>query len=496
MGVIIRQSIKNTVILYVGIIFGFVSTILLFPRILTPAQYGLTRLLFSLSMVCIQFAHLGTKNIIIRFFPYFRDSRESRGRFFSAILLISFFGFLLFTAIYLLFKGRFLVYYSDNSPLFTQYYLFLIPMVFGILFFEVINNYIRALHDAVTGSFVHEVLLRALIIVMLVVYYYQLIPFVTFMIGFVGCYVLQPIFLLVSLYWRGDLTLSTPILQKRSKFLQGMGVYGGYSLLGGLTTLLVSNIDIIMLGAMMNLSNTAVYAIAFYVGSVIAVPQRSILKIATPVLAGLLKEKKYDEISSLYKRTSLNQIIAGSLLYIGIWANLHNLMDLLPAAYQGAQHIILVIGFAKLFDMATGINGGIILNSKYFRFNLYVNIFLVILAISANYILIPIYGILGAAIATTLSIVVYNTIKLVFVWVKFSMQPFEWNTPVVIAIAAACLILSFQIPYLVNLFVDVIVRSLSITIVFIGTILLFGLSEDVKSLVREIRRRTKLFLSP
>ncbi|SMO66772.1 lipopolysaccharide biosynthesis protein [Fodinibius sediminis] len=485
MGVIIRQSIQNTVISYVGIVLGFVSTILLYPNILSTDQYGLTRVLISLSIICAQFAHLGVKNIVIRYFPYFQHSAQSRGNLLTLILLVPLGGFLLFITVYLLLQGQFITYYDDQSALFASYYLYLVPLVFAILFFEVLNNYVRALQDSVTGSFVNEVLMRALIILLLVIHHFDLISFTGFMIGFVLTYGIQPFYLLAYLYRRGELNITFPKLDRNTKLLKGMGVYGAYSLLGGLATLLVGNIDIIMLGAMIDLNSTAVYAIAFYVGSVIAVPQRSIIKIASPVLAGLIKEKKYEEIDRLYKRTSLNQIIAGTLLYVGIWANMHNLMDLLPAEYQGAKWIIIVVGAAKLFNMATGINGSIIMNSKYYRFDLYTNIMLIILTIATNYIFIQLHGMLGAAMATALSIFIYNFVKFVFVWITFSMQPFRWNALAVLLTAAACLGLSFQIPYLYNFVLDLLVRSFVITFLFTGVILLFNLSDDVENLLRQ-----------
>jgi O-antigen/teichoic acid export membrane protein len=485
LGVIIKQSIQNTVISYIGIILGFISTILLFPRILTPDQYGLTRLLISLALVSSQFAHLGVKNIIIRYFPYFRSSEQSKARLLTLTLLIPLCGFLFFTLLYLLSDDLFITYYEDRSALFNSYYLYLIPLVFATLFFEVLNNYVRALQDSVTGSFLNEVLMRALIILLLITYYFEFISFTAFMMGFVGTYCIQPFYLLAYLYLHGELNFSYPKLDKRAPFVKGMGVYGAYSFLGGLATLIVGNIDVIMLGAMTNLNDTAVYAIAFYVGSVISVPQRSIIKIASPILANLLKENKFGEIDSLYKRTSLNQLIAGILLFIGIWANMHNLMYLLPEEYQGLESIVLIIGVAKLFNMATGINGAIIMNSKHFRFDLYTNILLIGLTITSNYFFIQYWGMLGAAIATALSIFIYNFIKFIFVWIKFDMQPFRWNALAVHMIAAICLGISWQIPYLYNFVIDLIVRSGIITIIFTGSILLFDLSDDVKNLLQE-----------
>jgi O-antigen/teichoic acid export membrane protein len=490
-GIITQQSIKNTILLYVGVALGFVSTILLYPRILSPAQYGLTRLLLSLALICSHLAHLGLNNLIIRYFPYFRDSDQSKSRFLTLALLISLGGFLLFTILFLLLQQQFLNAFHDRSFLFSSYALLLIPLVLGVLFFEIFNSYVRALHDAVTGTIVHEVALRGLIIGLLFVYDFHLISFTAFMYGFVACYLLQPTLLLIALFRRGELRLAFPRLNKKAAFLKEMAAYGGYSFLSRLAMLLIGRIDIIMIGAILDLSNAAVYAIAFYVSSVIVVPQRSIIKIASPILAGLLKERKYPEISSLYKRTSIDQLVAGSLLYIGIWANMHNLMDLLPAQYHGTKWIILITGFGKLFNMATGVNGVIILNSRYFRFAFFANLFLVVITVAGNYLLIPIYGILGAAIAMAASMVLYNIIKLVFVRMKFSMQPFSWHTPAVVVIAAVCLILSFQIPYLYNFFVDVIVRSLSIAVVFLGLVLLFHLSDDLENLAWDTVARVK-----
>lgn len=485
MGVILRQSIQNTIIAYLGIALGFVTTILMFPHILEPEQYGLTRLLLSLTLVCTQFAHFGIKNVVIRYFPYFQQPEHFRHKLLALTFLVPLLGFIIFGLLFFAFQDLLIQYFSNRSTLFAGYNLYLLPLVLFILFFEVLNSYVRALQDSITGSFLNEIVLRVITIILLAIYYYGLIDFTLFMTLFVLSYGVQPVVLIAYLFARKEMAFSLPFKDISFRLLKGMGVYALFSLFAGLATMLVGNIDIIMLGAMTNLSNTAVYAIAFYVGSVIAVPQRSINKIAMPVLAGFMKDKKHEAVHSLYRRTSLNQIIAGSLLFVGIWANIHNLLDLLPSEYHEIKWIVIIIGLAKLFGMATGINGGIILNSRFYRFDLYSNIFLVLLTITTNYLLIPIYGILGAAIATAFSIFLYNLIKYIFVWIKFSMQPFHWNALTVLIIASACLGISFQIPYLYNLVVDLVVRSTVITVLFMGSILLLNLSDDVNNLIRE-----------
>lgn len=495
MGVIVRQSIQNTIIAYLGVGLGFISTIILYPRILTQDQYGLTRILVSLTAVSTQFAHLGLKNTVTRFFPHFKDTEADKYGLLFLTLVLPIGGFLLFTALFFLFDDQLVSYYSDRSQLFEQYYLYLLPLVGVVLYFEVLNSYIRALKDSVTGSFLNEVVVRFLVIVLLIVYSFGLFDFTGFMTLYVIIFSLEPAALLVYLYVNNELSFRMPFRGASKNLMGRMAAYGTYTMLGGLTTMLVGNIDIIMIGALSNLADTAVYAIAFYVGSVIEIPKRSIGKIATPIIADFMKEQKLEQIDDLYTRTSLNQLIGGSLFLVGIWANMHNLMDILPQEYHGGEWVIVIVGFAKLIDMAAGVNGQIILHSEHYRFDLYTMIFLVLFTAGTNYLLIPMYGILGAAIATAISIFVYNLIKYIFVWMKFSMQPFRWNALAVLAIAAGCLWMSWHIPYMLNFVVDVAVRSLAITSVFLGLILIFGLSDDVSKLVRETLRRIQQYIT-
>ncbi|MDZ7690390.1 MAG: oligosaccharide flippase family protein [Balneolaceae bacterium] len=270
MGVIIRQSIQNTVIAYVGVLLGFVSTIILYPRVLTTDQYGLIQNLIALAMISTQFAHLGMKNTIIRYFPYFKETRTNKYGLLFLTIVIPLAGFLFFCVFFFLFDDQLVRYYTDQSQLFEQYYLFLVPLVGMVLYFEVLNSYVRALQDSVTGSFLNEVFIRFLVVVLLLLHWFGLFNFAWFIIFFVLIYSTQPVILLVYLFVKGELSMKIPFIAGRNWELAGkMFTYGIYTLLGGLTTTLVGRIDIIMLGMIASLGDSGIYAIAFYVGSVI-----------------------------------------------------------------------------------------------------------------------------------------------------------------------------------------------------------------------------------
>lgn len=489
MGIIKRQGIINSFIIYIGIGLGFISTLYLYPNILTQEQYGLTRLLLSIAFIFAQIVHLGMKNVPIKFFPYFKDKAKNHNGFLFLVLVVPFLGFIFFLLFFFGFKYYLLQYYQDSSELFVDYYLFLIPLVVGIVYFEVTNSFVRSLHDSVPGSIINDIILKIVHILLLVIYFYELISFKLFVGGFVFAYAFQFVLLVGYLIKIGEFDLKPNFSFLDSRLVKEIGSYGMYSLLGGVTSLFVGNIDIIMLGSLVGLSNTGVYAIAFYIGNVIAVPKRSIAKIAAPLISQSLKENNFDDIRNIYTSSSINQIIPGCLLFVGLWANMDNLLQILPPEYSGARWVIIIIGFSKLVDMVTGVNGHIIINSKYYRTDLIFTIFLVLFSVLTNYILIPIYGIIGAAIATALSLFVYNLIKCIYVWIKFKMQPFSKNILTVFLISALLIYLSSLIEMFVGVYIDIVIRSVIITVIFGVSMLLFNVSDEVNKIWADIKRK-------
>jgi O-antigen/teichoic acid export membrane protein len=489
LGIIVRQSILNSLITYTGIGLGFILTILLYPHILNPDQYGLTRVLISASLICSQFAHLGFHNLILRYFPFFKQSgQENHGLLFWA-LLVPFIGFLLFTGLFFIFDDYLIQFYMERSQLFVDYYLWVLPLTLFILYFEVLNNYLRSLRDSTTGSFVNEIVQRIFAILFLVIYFFEWISFSQFITLFALSYASQPLFILIQIWRKSEFRIIPNFDILKKPLVQGMANYTLFSLFGGLTTVLVWNIDVIMLGAMAGLENTAIYAIAFYIGSVIAVPQRSIEKIAGPLLSDFIKNKKWPEVASIYRKTSINQLIPGILIFGLIWVNIDHFLMLLPEVYSQGKWVIFIIGIGKLIEVITGSNGIILLNSKHYRISFYTSIVLVVITIAANYLLIPIYGIIGAAIASALALLVYNSVKYIYIWLRMEMQPFTMGTLIVIFLGAITLYITYVWISFENVYFDVPIKSLFFTFAFLIPLLMLNTSSDLNNLIHSLLRK-------
>jgi O-antigen/teichoic acid export membrane protein len=188
-------------------------------------------------------------------------------------------------------------------------------------------------------------------------------------------------------------------------------------LVGNLGSKLGERVNSVMLGTISTLSNAGIYSVAFFISDSIDAPRRAISRISSPLLADKWKEGKMDEIEELYKKSSLNQLIVGVALLLAVWVSVDDIFRWMPngEVFQEGKYVILIIGIARLVDMVTGVNTEIISYSLFYRYNFYLVIFLGLSNVVFNLLLIPIFQLNGAALATLASLTLYNLLKFIII---------------------------------------------------------------------------------
>lgn len=152
---------------------------------------------------------------------------------------------------------------------------------------------------------------------------------------------------------------------------------------------------------------------------------------------------------------------------------------------------MLLISLVKLYDNMLGNNNSILFNSDYYRLVLVFGVVLAFLAFAFNIILIPEFGIMGAAIATFLAFAIYNTSKIFIVLRKFKMQPFSVKT-IYILLFSAMLTFGFyfwEFPF--HPLINIALKSILVSIVYILVAVKFNFSEDINIQVSKYLNREK-----
>jgi O-antigen/teichoic acid export membrane protein len=496
MGIIIRQSIKTTAVSYIGFAFGYINTLFLFPLVLSKEQIGLTRLLISVSFLFATFASLGAGNIPIKFFPYLRDEKKQHNGILPFVLSIGLSGFILFVIVFFLLKDVIFTIYSKNSPLLLDYYFYFVPFTLIIVLATIFESYLIVQQKPILPALVREILMRLLLMLGLTAIYFGFFTFNTFTDLIIIYYAIGLLIFILYIKREKILFLKPNAQILKSPHFKEMFVFAGFLTLGNAGGLVIANIDSLMLSAYSGLGSAGIYTIAFFIAAIIEIPKRSISQVVIPIVSQANKDGDIPKLSEVYKKTSLNQMIVGGLIFLGIWCNIDNIFKLIPNGeiYAQGKWVVFYIGLSKLFDMATGVNQEIVGTSKYYKIDLLFYIFLAGIAVITNLIFIPKYGITGAAIALAISIFLFNTIRFFFLLYVYKIQPFSFGTIKVLAIFFLTLFISYLVLPIQNFIVDIVVRSLAIIIIFGGLVLLLNVSEDVKDVFNAIYNRVKNIL--
>ncbi len=487
MGFIQRDSLKITIIAYLGAAIGYLNKVFLFTNFLETDQVGLANLLITLATIYAQFASLGTFNIIYKFFPFFNDREKHHHGFLFGTSAIAFAGFILSTLIFILLRQPFRLLYAESSPMLVEYSFYLLPLALATLYYQIFDSYLRSLYKNVFPSLVYEVFLRLFITLSVSVFALGWIDFKQFVSFYVIANCLPTLLIFFYTWYIGQMAfkpLFSPLWRRAIKIIV---VYGIFTLLNNLSYLVLSSIDSLMVARMIDLSAAGIYTTMIFVTSVLLIPYRSIAKVAAPVVAGYWKTRSFDDMEDLYKRSSGSNLVIGSGLFLLLWVNIDSLLYFLPDEYAAGKYVFLMLGIGRIFDMASGINGVILLTSKKYRYDLLFTLGLVVLAIITNYIFIPVFGMNGAAFASMISLIFFNLLRIIFIQVQFRLQPFHQKQVWFPFIVLTVLLVSGTIEQIMNVYVDVLIRSSVISLLYIVPVYYLKISEDVNQMIHDYK---------
>ncbi|MCR9253053.1 MAG: polysaccharide biosynthesis C-terminal domain-containing protein [bacterium] len=488
MGVVLRQSFWTSAFSYIGVIVGYLNTLLILPAYYTPDQIGLYNQIQSAALLLVPLVSLGMGSSAVRFYPKIFSEKKIVPPFLGSLLIGTLIGIVVFSIILFLLSGPIISIYQEKAPEFQQYFWVVLALLAGFTlsnFFELVS---KSQLKIVFPNFCRDVLLRLTKMGFLLLFGFNLISFEFSIYSLVISVVILAIATITYTLYLKDTKFSFQTNKLPRDIKSEIQNYSFYAILGSLGNVMIMNVDIQMVSAMMGNNATGIYSMAFYIGVVIDLPRRAISQIASPLLSQAFKENNYDKIANLYKKLGLNQLALGIFLSIGIVVNIDSIYQLIPnnEKFISGIQVVYFIGLSRLIDMAFSTNGEIIQMSKYYRFNVVSVVILAVLTVVLNIILIPIYGITGAALATSMSILIFNIAKFIFVKFKLGLSPFSVGQLTIIALGTAIVLLNTLTAKFDNPILDILIRSTVVTILYIGLLLLLRVSDEMQNIFNQL----------
>lgn len=487
MGIVLNQSFKNTIITYIGFAIGGINTIYLYPVFLGATYYGLTNYITSSANVIMPLFAIGMQNTLVKFYSQYKTDAE-RSQFLSFTVLFPLLLIIPLLLIGFLFQDEILFFLSKKNAV-VKNYIWLIPFIgLCMAYFEIFYAWLRVHMHSVFGNFIKEVGLRTASLFLLMGVYYNWITVEGFVYATAVVYFLA---LLITMFYafsiqKPNFQFAIPINTK------DILTYTFYIILSGSVANLLLDGDKMILNQYMNIENIAFYSVATYIALVISVPSRAMHQIVYPITAKLMHENKHDEMNILYKKTSINLQMVGGYVMLGIFVNINKLYEMVPPEYAGGIMVVFMIGLSKYFDLILGNNNAIIFNTKYYRTVLFLGVVLVILTVVLNMIFIPIYGIIGSAFATLLSITFYSLAKLFFVVKKLDLYPFTKQTLYSIILTLLLFVAFYFWEFPFNPIISIILKSALMTIAYVYLNYRFVISIEINEVIDKTLKKLKV----
>ena len=443
MGIIAKQSFQGTIVTYIGVAVGFVTTFFVLTRFLTAEEIGLARVLVDAATLFIGLAQLGTSSSIIRFYPHFKHSVESCRMvpnslelssvekttlnnstqllhnptqpsdhgFFFWTLIVPLVGFALFTAIYCACHEPLSHWFGEKSPLFVEYYYMVLPMAFFMLYQTVFETNANVRMHIVVPRAVRELITRIGLLLAYLLYAFRVVDIDGFVVALCGVYAVAMCCNMVYLFSLGEVSLRPDweFLRQNRPLVRQYLLYTGFLLVSAVASVLAPTLSSFFITAEMGLNYTGIFAIATYIAVMVSIPYRSMTAIASPQLATAIKENNQRETAHLMQQVSSTLLLIGGMILCLIWLNIDLIFHILPngETYAAARQVVLMLGTSQLIIAVCSFSSSALNYSRFYAFSLLFSFILTALSIVLNNLLIPHFGMNGAAVSNLIAYAIY-----------------------------------------------------------------------------------------
>lgn len=494
MGIVQRQGIRNTLISYVGLAIGFANTILVLPRLLSPAQIGLVGgLLVPMATIGAQVAAFGFANAGMRYFPFFRNQGRNHAGFFPLLLGPPLVGFAVVALLMAVGKPLLLQWYAKgDADLLAPHYVAAIGLAGCIMLGSLQDAYLRSLFHTSFSSFCQEILLRLMLVGAAVAYSQGYLSFHGFALAYVGAYAVVALLLAAYLAVIGELHLRPTRAALRIKPLREMLGFGAFVLLSNISGTVLLNIDSLMVGTKKGFALAGIYLIATNVSTALVLPFRALYKTAFSLIAEYWKEGDMAKMANFYRRSTRINTLLGCYLALGIGLNLDFIYGLIhrPEYAAGTTAVLLLLA-GRLVDGIAGVNGIIVATSPRYRFDLVFNLSLAAAVVGLNWVLIPRFALAGAALAYCVALVSINAARTWFVWRTYGMQPFDGRIARIMVVAAVAGVAAYLMPATGNAWLTLLLRGGVLTLLYAAGILLTQTAPELTAIWTQLLARLR-----
>lgn len=258
-----------------------------------------------------------------------------------------------------------------------------------------------------------------------------------------------------------------------------------------------TNIQILLLGVLNTATTVGIFGVAAQVNQIGRMFHQSIVTVSMPIVSELCDRGEKKPLGFFYQTVTKWTFTLNLPLFLIVLLFSRPILSVFGKDFVAGATALSVLAWADLVDAGTGISGTILTMGGKSSLKLVNSIITSVLTLCLNALLIPRWGLLGAATAALITITVVNLLRLTAVFVLFRLLPYNLSfvKPVVAGLLA--LIIAWVIRETFHTEANLVYAAVNVLILFAvygGIILLLGLSQEDRLVLARVGQRASTVL--
>lgn len=264
---------------------------------------------------------------------------------------------------------------------------------------------------------------------------------------------------------------------------------------GGLLWFFLLGMDTIMLGFFRSTSDVGVYRAASQTSLLLMIFLESLNTIFSPMIAELFHKNKLQKMEGIFKVSTRWSFSLTLPIFLIMVFSGKEILHIFGSEFVLGWLPLLILSVGHLVNASAGTSGYMLIMTGHHYQKLFSDISLVVINIILNILLIPRWGLIGAATATAISFAGVNIMRGVQVYLTLKIHAYNWSylKPLGAGIISGLvgLIVDYVLPP-THFLISLILTSGAVFLSYAISLWALHLDENDRMIIKKIQNKLKL----
>jgi len=474
----------------IGVIFGLIMNLII-ARLYGAELYGRFIYIYTFLSFFPSLTSLGLRNGLIYFIPKYTTNEDTEKRntlITNTFILTTILSIIVITIIYL--NSEFISTNLLNNQELSPLIKIMSPLIILLTLNTISQGVFRGkmeIKDFIIGK---DLLMPSIKLLVITVLYFLGLKIEGLILGYYIGFIVSVVYYLVKIILNNNIKLKDVKLKNR-KLIYSTFKFSLPLFLTGFLAFFVNKTDTFMIGYFLGDAEVGIYNIALRIGTMSSFVLVAFNTTFAPMISNLYEQNKMKELASIYKIIT-KWILTINLITFSLFVLFSNeIMMFFGDDFSAGANALIFIGIGQIVNVIVGPAGYLNIMTGKPKYELYNNFIVLITNITLNYMMIPIYGINGAAIASAISVGFINVIRLILVYKELSIHPYSTLYFKAITSILISFIISKILNSVLNIFWIMQVIIVGVFMIFLFIIIYYnlGLSDEDHFILNKIKNK-------